>query len=78
MDAAFGWAEDGGLHVGMQAIQPFGQNQAQYTATQVAQAFQQAEDVNTDSIELYTPSFLSRNGGQVWATPTSNWINEEN
>lgn len=77
MDAAFEAAHEGGLYVGMQAIQPWGQNATypQYTAQQVALAFAQADVVGTKSIELYMPSFLSRNGGAVWATPTANWLN---
>jgi len=66
-----------GLGVGMQAIQPWGQpgtQYTQYTAAQAQSAFAQADLAGADYFELYTPSWLSANGGQVWRAPMAEWL----
>jgi hypothetical protein len=74
MDAAFTEAWANQIMIGVQAIQPWGQNQAQYTATQVGQAFAQADLARADYFEIYTPSLLSSRGGQVWTEPVATWL----
>ncbi len=62
---------------GLQAIQPWGVNSTypQYTASQIAQALDQARVISANYLEIYLPSLRSVNNGALWATPLLNWKN---
>jgi hypothetical protein len=75
MDSAFAEAWSSNTLIGVQAIQPWGQaSYPQYTATQATAAFAQADAAKANYFEIYTPTFLSANGGSVWKTPVANWL----
>lgn len=76
MDACFTIATAQAISVGVQAIQPWGASATypQYTTAQIAAAFAQADLAGADYIEVYTPSWLSRNNGSRWAAPTNTWL----
>lgn len=76
MDACFTIATAQQIGVGVQAIQPWGVSATypQYTTAQIASAYAQADLAGADYVEVYTPSWLSRNNGARWAAPTNAWL----
>lgn len=69
----------------VQAIQPWSTPQnpkpgalapkfPQFTVEQVRAALAKADSVSSAYIEVYLPTFLTKNGGVVWAQPLGEWI----